>query len=145
MTLKRHRNFSTSGTCDAAAPREVDEVGTHPSSITFSGRIISTKHRPNQRKRVQTLHTCDSLGSQARLSSPDGTKEDMPPSTVSASSSGSASSSLAKGPLAKPPVKLPCWCGDDCQCCIIPCVSKTKLRKCRVVSDVLTLVFQSVM
>ncbi|CCX10093.1 Protein of unknown function [Pyronema omphalodes CBS 100304] len=23
--------------------------------------------------------------------------------------------------VTKPPTK-PCWCGDDCSCCVIPCV-----------------------
>lgn len=43
----------------------------------------------------------------------------MPPSTTSAASSTSTSSSIAKAPAAIPIVKLPCWCGDDCQCCIV--------------------------
>jgi len=48
-------------------------------------------------------------------------KNTMPPSTtssVSGSSSGKGKTILTIG---KPPGPKPCWCGDDCQCCIIPC------------------------
>ena len=41
----------------------------------------------------------------------------MPPSTTSATSSAATKAGV------KGPVKTPCWCGDDCQCCLIPCVS----------------------
>ncbi|PIB01993.1 hypothetical protein CB0940_01784 [Cercospora beticola] len=37
----------------------------------------------------------------------------MPPSTSSGSSTAVKTTTR--------PVKVPCWCGDDCQCCIIPC------------------------
>jgi len=46
----------------------------------------------------------------------------MPPSTTNTSAatytSGSAASSIIKS---KVPVVKGCWCGDDCQCCVLPC------------------------
>jgi hypothetical protein len=48
-------------------------------------------------------------------------QDTMPPSTtssISGSSSGKGKTILTIG---KPPGPKPCWCGDDCQCCIIPC------------------------
>lgn len=49
----------------------------------------------------------------------------MPPTTSTTSTGTSAatssSSSLAKPASKTPGVKMPCWCGDDCSCCIIPC------------------------
>ncbi|KAF2149645.1 hypothetical protein K461DRAFT_282044 [Myriangium duriaei CBS 260.36] len=49
----------------------------------------------------------------------------MPPTTTTstASLSSSSSSSSSTTSTLKPSVpttKLPCWCGDDCQCCCIP-------------------------
>ncbi|KXT14721.1 hypothetical protein AC579_6381 [Pseudocercospora musae] len=40
----------------------------------------------------------------------------MPPAANAAASVKSSGSSIAtKTSIVKPPVKQPCWCGDDCQ------------------------------
>lgn len=44
-------------------------------------------------------------------------------STTSSLSASSTSSSSMKAVNKTPGVKLPCWCGDDCSCCIVRCRS----------------------